>query len=249
MLFPVTSSPRDRASAPRRRRFARLAACAALATTLGPLAGWAAASDATRLETTVRSFVQTQTRGLPGEVAITVEPLDPRSPLGPCTAYAPSLPSGARLWGRTAVAVRCLGPSSWEIYQPVRIQVFAPHLRTARKLTAGQQLGASDLSQVREDLTALPDSVLTDPAQAIGLRLRIGMAAGLPLLKEHLVIPPAVRQGQRVQIVASGSGFSVRSEGTALANAAEGAQVAVRTASGQTVRGTARAGGVVEVSF
>lgn len=204
--------------------------------------------DAGRLEATVRAFVRAQTVGLPGEVVVTVEAADTRSQLGPCTTFAPSVPPGARLWGRTAVAVRCLGPSNWEIFLPVRVQVFAAHLRTTRQLAAGQQVGASDLSQTREDLTTLPDSVLTDPSQAIGLRLRIGLAAGLPLLKEHLVIPPAIRQGQNVRIVASGKGFSVSSEGTALANAAEGSQVVVRTASGRTVRGIARANGVVEVA-
>lgn len=223
-----------------------LAACLAM-TLAGPSS--AGGSDASQLEATVRSFVLAQTRGLPGEVLVTVDAVDPRSQLGPCSAYTPSLPSGARLWGRTAVVVRCLGPSAWEIYQPVRVQVFANHLRTSRKLAAGQQIAGGDLALVREDLTSLPDSVLTDPAQAIGLRLRIGLTAGLALLKEHLVIPPAVRQGQSVRIVASGKGFAVSSEGTALANAAEGNPVVVRTAGGQTVRGVARANGVVEVAF
>lgn len=213
----------------------------------GPSA--AAGIDANQIETTVRAFVQQQTRGLTGDVVITVEPVDSRSQLGACAAVVPSLPPGGRLWGRSAVVVRCLGPSTWEFYQPVRIQVFAQHLRSTRKLAAGQQVAAGDLALTRGDLTALPETILTDPSQAIGLRLRMGLTAGLPVLKEHLVIPPAIRQGQSVRIVASGPGFSVSSEGTALVNAAEGSQVVVRTTSGQTVRGIARANGVVEVTF
>lgn len=223
-----------------------LTACLCLALA-GP--GAAGGNDSQQIETTVRGFVLQQTRGLPGEVVVTVEAIDPRSQLGACSAFVPSLPPGARLWGRTAVAVRCLGPSTWEFYVPVRVQVFAKHLRTTRKLAAGQQISASDLALVRDDLTTLPDSILTDPSQAIGRRLRIGLTDRLPLLKEHLVIPPAIRQGQNVRIVASGRGFSVSSEGTALTNAAEGSQVVVRTASGQTVRGIARPEGVVEVVY
>ena len=211
--------------------------------------GTAAGIDGGQIEAAVRSFVHDQTRGLPGDVVITVDPINLRSQLGTCSAVSPSLPAGARLWGRTAIVVRCLGPSTWEFYQPVRIQIFAQHLRSTRQLAAGQQVAARDLTQVRADLTSLPDNVLTEPTQAIGLRLRMGLAAGLPVLKEHLVIPPAIRQGQRVRVIASGPGFAVTSEGTALANAAEGTQVVVRTASGQTVRGTARANGIVEVTF
>lgn len=223
-----------------------LTACLAL-TLPGP--GAAAAFDAAQIEATVRSFVHQQTRGLPGDVVITIDPIDARSQLGACTAVAPSLPPGGRLWGRSAVVVRCLGPSSWEFYQPVRVQVFAQHLSSTRTLAAGQQVSARDLALARADLTTLPATVLTDPTQAVGLRLRMGLTAGQPVLREHLVIPPAIRQGQSVRIVANGPGFAVSSEGTALANAAEGSQVVVRTASGQTVRGIARTNGVVEVAF
>lgn len=230
---------------PAKRHHRALIACLGFALT-GPTFANVSASQ---IEATVRDFVHQQTRGLPGDVVITVDPIDPRSQLGACASVAPSLPPGARLWGRSAVVVRCLGPSSWEFYQPVRVQVFAKHLRSTRKLAAGQQVATGDLTLTRGDLTALPENVLTDPSQAIGLRLRMGLTAGLPVLKEHLVIPPAIRQGQRVRIVASGPGFSVGSEGTALANAAEGSPVIVRTTSGQTVRGIARADGVVEVAF
>lgn len=240
---------------PHRREGARLTGrrarrlVALLSLSLAATISCALAATDGRMETVVRVFLQEQTRGLPGEVVITVDPVDPRNRLGQCDAFAPAIPNGARLWGRTAIAVRCLGPANWEIYVPVRIQVFGDHLRSARRLAGGQQLAASDLAVVRGDLTALPDGVLTEPTQAVGLRLRLGLAQGLPLLKDHLVIPPAIRQGQIVRVVARGQGFAVSSEGTAMTNAAEGTQVVVRMASGQTVRGIARGEGVVEVDF
>lgn len=247
----MTCSPRPLLRARSRspcRRAGQLLALLAVSLAASIPGALAAPADG-RMETVVRAYLQDQTRGLPGEVVITVDPVDPRSRLGQCDAFAPAVPNGARLWGRTAIAVRCLGPANWEIYVPVRIQVFGDHLRSARRLAAGQQLAAGDLAVVRGDLTALPDGVLTEPTQAVGLRLRLGLAQGLPLLKDHLVIPPAIRQGQVVRLVARGQGFAVSSEGTAMTNAAEGAQVVVRTASGQTVRGIARAEGVVEVDF
>jgi flagella basal body P-ring formation protein FlgA len=58
-----------------------------------------------------------------------------------------------------------------------------------------------------------------------------------------------VQQGQSVRLVSNGNGFSVSSEARAIGNAAEGQVVQVRTPAGAVVSGTARAGGLVEVSF
>ncbi len=60
---------------------------------------------------------------------------------------------------------------------------------------------------------------------------------------------PVIQAGQTVRVVSRGQGFQVSAPGSALASAAEGRTVLVRTASGQTVSGIARAGAVVEVPF
>lgn len=201
------------------------------------------------LEDTVRDYVLRQTGDLPGKVRVTVDPLDPATRLSPCKAFSPSHPPGSRLWGKATVTVTCLGPAHWVVYIPVRVQVTARYLRTTRQLAPGQPLGSDDFTLVDGDLSELPAGTLTDPAQALGRPLRLGLGAGQPLRGEQLITPLAVRQGQTVRLVARGSGFAVSSEGTALANASEGNTVPVRTASGQTIKGIARAGGVVEISY
>ena len=239
-----------RGGAPARRRPALPPAspAARLATAL-VLAILALPVRAGQLDDTVRDYVRRQTGDLPGQVKLTIDPLDPATRLAPCKALAASHPAGSRLWGKATVTVSCLGPAHWVVYVPVRVQVFGRYLRTARQLAPGQPLASDDLVLAEGDLTELPAGTLSDPAQAIGRPLRMGLGAGQPLRDSQLIIPPAVRQGQTVRLIARGSGFAVSSEGTALANAADGAAVAVRTASGQTVRGIARAGGVVEVSY
>jgi len=230
-------------SPPRLRRAA--AACRVLPLLLvAPLA-----ARGGPLEDTVRDYVLRQASDLPGKVRVTVDPLDPTTRLSPCTAFSPSHPPGSRLWGKATVTVTCLGPTHWVAYIPVRVQVTARYLRTTRQLAPGQPLGSDDFTLVEGDLTELPTGTLTDPAQAIGRPLRLGLSAGQPLRGEQLVTPLAVRQGQAVRLVARGSGFAVSSEGTALANASEGNPVPVRTAAGQTLKGIARAGGVVEISY
>jgi len=60
---------------------------------------------------------------------------------------------------------------------------------------------------------------------------------------------PAVGQGDAVKLVGLGSGFSISTDGIAMATAAAGESVRVRVESGRTVSGVARRGRIVEVAF
>ena len=193
-------------------------------------------------------FLRAQTRGLPGKVSYVISPLDARTQLPQCDAFEPFIPQGGKLWGRTTLGVRCLGPSTWTIYVPTRISVSGNYLTTARALTAGSVLDASSIVVRSGDLSTLPSSILMDPAQAIGKTLKNGLGAGQPLRGDQLTAPWAIQPGQSVRLVSHGAGFSVSSEGRALTGALDGQVVQVRAASGQTVSGIARAGGIVEVT-
>lgn len=201
------------------------------------------------LSSALEHFVRTHTQGLPGKVSYRITPLDPRTQTAACSAFEPFLPNGARLWGKSTVGVRCLGPSSWTIYVPVHVSVAGSYYVTARPLTAGHLLGADDIAARTGDLTALPGSIVTDPAQAIGKTVRNGVGGGQALRTDTLQAPWAVQQGQSVKLVSSGAGFTATSEGKALNNAAAGQVAQVRTASGQTISGIARSGGIVEVNY
>ncbi|WP_300451239.1 flagellar basal body P-ring formation chaperone FlgA [Accumulibacter sp.] len=194
-------------------------------------------------------YLRLQIQGLPGQVSYTVGQLDQHAQKAPCSAFEPFLPTGGRLWGKTTVGVRCLGPTPWTVYVPVQIRITGTYLLTARQLAPGQIVGAADLRAQSGDLGALPSSVLTDPAQAIGKTVKNGIAAGQPLRGDLLIAAWAVQQGQSVKLLSTGAGFAVSNEGKALNNAVEGQVTQVRTASGQVVSGVARASGIVEVSY
>jgi flagella basal body P-ring formation protein FlgA len=59
----------------------------------------------------------------------------------------------------------------------------------------------------------------------------------------------AVQQGQTTRMVLNGPGFSVQSEGQALANASRGDQERGKTRSGQVISGVAQDGQQVMVAF
>lgn len=196
----------------------------------------------------VDAFVRSQTRGLPGQVDVAVTPLDARTPLAPCHAFEPFVPPGNKLWGKTMVGVRCLGPANWTIYLPVQVRVVGGYVVTTRAIGPGQVLAEGDLSQRQGDLTSMPAGLLASPELGVGKTLKNGVAGGQPLRADMLLATPVILQGQDVRINYKGSGFSISNEGKALNSAAEGQTARARTASGQTVTGVARPGGIIEIS-
>ncbi len=198
--------------------------------------------------TAVDSFVRSQTAGLPGQVDVAVTPPDARNPLAPCTSFDPFVPPGNKLWGKTMVGVRCLGPASWTIYLPVQVRVVGSYVITTRAIGPGQVLTESDLSRRQGDLTAMPAGLLAAPELGVGKTLKNGVAGGQPLRADMLLSTPVIVQGQDVRIIYKGSGFSISNEGKALNSAAEGQTARARTPGGQTVSGIARPGGVIEVN-
>lgn len=201
------------------------------------------------VEAVARSFLEQETRGLPGRIEIQLSPLDARNQLPPCAELVAFLPGGVRAWGALSVGVRCESPVSWSAYLQARVSVMTDYLVTARPLRAGQIVGPADIVRRHGDLAALPDNTLTDPAQAVGHHTRYAVAQGNPVRGDMLRIPAAVRQGQNVKVVSAGEGFQVSSEGLALNNAAPGETVRVRMPNGQVISGTASATGVVEIRF
>ena len=202
----------------------------------------------TPLYSTLDDYLRIQTKGLPGKVTYSITPLDARTQLSPCDAFEPFLPAGSKLWGKSTVGVRCLGPSTWTIYVPVQVHVSGNYLVSARPMPAGYILGEADIVVRSGDLSTLPPNIITDQTQAIGKTVKSGFSTGQPLRNDQLIAPWAVQQGQNVTTVSNGPGFSVSSDGKALSNAVAGQVVQVRTDSGQTVSGIARPGGIVEVT-
>ncbi|MBI5918062.1 MAG: flagellar basal body P-ring formation protein FlgA [Nitrosomonadales bacterium] len=207
---------------------------------------WADASQShAEIRDRVTAFVQEQTQSMQGKVSIKVEEIDRRIALPACPALEVFLPTGARLNGKTSIGVRCNNSNGWSLYVPVQIKVSVTLLVSAKPLQQGQTLHAEDFVTQEGEMTQ--PGILTDPAQAIGKILKFGLGAGQVLKQDMLRAPNSVTQGQAVKILVKGNGFTIRSEGQALNNAAEGQSVQVKTASGQIISGMAREGGVVEV--
>lgn len=202
--------------------------------------------DPDTIRRTALAFLQQQIAGLPGKTTATVSPAFPRG-LAACTTLEPFLPTGARLWGRTTVGVRCAGARPWTVYLQAKVAVQATYYVAARQIAPGEPLSAADLVARDGDLTTLPVAVITDPAQAVGATALARISAGLPLRQDMLKSAASVSAGQTVRVVAAGAGFTISAEGSALANAAPGQSVRVRMSAGQIVTAIVKDAGTVEI--
>ncbi|MGF6924195.1 flagellar basal body P-ring formation chaperone FlgA [Paraburkholderia sp. 40] len=218
-------------------------ATAATAAQAAPLPGQ---QDPEAIHASALAFLQQQAVGLPGKADITVASAFPRG-LAACTSLEPFMPTGARLWGRLTVGVRCAGERPWTIYLQARISLHATYYLAARAMAPGEVLTAADLVAREGDLTGLPQAIVTDPSQAVGSVSLVRIAGGMPLRRDMLKSASAVVFGQTVRVIAAGDGFSISSEGSAMNNASPGQQVRVKTANGQIISGIVKDGGTVEI--
>lgn len=199
----------------------------------------------------VRAFVAAElARSQPGlRAEITVGDIDQRLRLAPCEHTEVFLRSGARLWGRSFVGYRCTQRPGWSISVPVTVRLFGPALVATQALPALQAIAAGALRREDVEMTREPGGVVVDASQVQDQICTRGLEAGQPIPLNCLRALPAVGQGETVKLVGTGNGFSISTDGIALATAAPGENVRVRVESGRTVSGVARRGRVVEVDF
>ena len=204
--------------------------------------------DLAALRQNVQQFLQIQSTGLPGQVTVTVAPLDTHLNLAACPDPQAFLAPGSRAWGKTTVGVRCAAPLPWTVYIQANVSVLADYIASAVPLAQGQAIEAGQLISMKGDLAALPAGIATDMAQVVGRSPNVSLPSGMPLRIDTLRSKTVVLQGQLVRVVSNGAGFRVSAEARAIGNATEGQVVQVRTPGGHQISGVARAGGLVEVA-
>jgi len=183
-------------------------------------------------------------------VEVVLGSLDPRLRLAPCQRIEPHLPSGARLWGKTRVGLRCTqGPVAWNVYLPITVKVFTTSLVAAGELPAGSTLASTDLREAEVDVAEASGAAIAQSALALGRVLARPLAAGQALRQTDLKSRQWFAAGETVSVVAVGPGYMVHGEGQALAPGIEGQAVRVRTESGRIVTGQPVAQRRVEVAL
>lgn len=188
-------------------------------------------------------FVQ-RLSGFSDDVTVKVRTAEKMWPT--CEQPQLSVLSSAKLWGNLNVLARCAGEKR---YLQVQVQAIGNYVVAAEPIVRGSTLQSSSVELKRGRLDQLPPRTMLDINQAqesVSLR---DLAPGQPLQLSMLRQVWRVKAGQKVQVVASGDGFSVNGEGQALNNASVAQNARVRMASGQIVSGTVDSDGNILINL
>jgi flagella basal body P-ring formation protein FlgA len=194
----------------------------------------------------IRGFVERQVPTGLGSVEVAVGQLDPRLQLAPCQRIEPYVLPGTRLWGRTAIGVRCVEGAGWAVSLPITVTVRGRAVVVGEPLAAGASPATASLRIEEAELTREPGTPVTDPAQLVGKTLTRPLSPGQVIRVEHLRVAQTVAPGDPIRIQMVGQGFSIQAEGQALAGGGDGQTIRVRTENGRILAGTLR-GRTVEV--
>lgn len=184
-------------------------------------------------------------------VEVSAGRLDPRLRLPACAEVQPFLPSGARLWGRTRVGLRCVnGVTKWNAYVPVTVNVYGMALVSTAALPAGHVLSAADLRQAEVNLAEdMHNPALADAQVVLGRTLARALAPGQALKRASLKPRQWFDAGSRVRVRAVGQGYAVAGAGVAITAGLEGQPARVRTDSGRVVSGMPVAEDQLEIAL
>lgn len=180
---------------------------------------------------------------------IEISRLDPRLRLPLChpEALEARLESPQIPVGRVTVRISCAAPSSWRLFVPAQVSLQQRVVVTVRPLQRHAVLKADDLVLLEREITGTAESFISDPQQAVGMRLRRALAADTTLTPQHLEQDQIVSRGDQVVIHSTSTQVNVRMPGEALESGALGSQIRVRNSrSGRVI--SARITGPGEVS-
>lgn len=150
----------------------------------------------------------------------------------------------SRLTGKRTVLAQC---GTRRHFLQVRISAQGTWWVASLSLPGGAIVQRSDIEPVTGSLDHQPGGLIFNADEIIGQRLTRAIDAGKPLLENQLRQKWRLRAGQTVDLVTTGSGFRIRSQGKALNNAAVDDLLKVKTAGGRTVSGKVGADGQVMI--
>lgn len=180
-------------------------------------------------------------------IEIDVGAIDSRLQLPSCPAIEVTLPPTNT--AVMAAKVACDGPS-WSLYVPVRLHAWVDAVVAAANLAPNTRIVADQLSRGRVDMFSSTGGLVTDPNQAEGKILRVGLLAGAPLQLPFLELPILVHRGQKVLVTLIDDAMIIKASALALEDGRAGESITVENPdSKKTVRATVAEDGTVEIRF
>jgi flagellar basal body P-ring formation protein FlgA len=186
--------------------------------------------SADRVCTAVRNFIQANAPWRPEQLHI--RPIRYRHPLVVpkgalmITVTAPKHTDwiGSMLFG---VQVSVDGRTIRKISVPVALEVRSPVIVAAKPLGRNQPIAPDDIRVVEMNLARAPVNAVTDPQRVIGHKANRAIAVNAIVRGDQVELPPTVRKGDLVKIVAESAALKVTTQGVAKQDGGEGERIRV----------------------
>lgn len=176
---------------------------------------------------TVQQFLYQESQSLGQEVMIDISP--PSAHLPECIAPEPFFPNANQSpIGRISVGVRC-GENRRQVrYIQAQIDIIGSYAVAGQDIDRGTLITSDMLTSREGNLGDLAAQALTDQDDIIGMVAQRPIRSGSTFQSHYLQAPQVVKRGQRVTVIAEGTGFRVSREGEALSDGAQGERIRVR---------------------
>jgi flagella basal body P-ring formation protein FlgA len=181
------------------------------------------------------------------EVTVEVGTIDSRLRLPGCDNIDVQLPLNNA--AQMTAKVVCQDPA-WTIYVPVHLHAWVDAVVAAANLPPNTKLTAAQLGRGRADMFGSNSGLLSDPREAEGKILRVGLIAGAPILTPLLDLPISVHRGQKVMLTLSDRAMTIKTTALALEDGRVGDSISVENPdTKKALHATVARDGGVEIRF
>ena len=144
-------------------------------------------------------------------------------------SYKVTVADNQPLKGNCSIAVEfnVNGHDQKKIWTTVDIEILGPVVVTRKPLGRYQPIGEDDIESKTMDLSDLPDDVITDPETVLGKRTIRAIGGQVPLRADSVELPPLVKRGDLVVIIAESKGLKITTRGQVRKKGRLGEQIPV----------------------
>jgi len=130
-------------------------------------------------------------------------------------AYKVTAPSPQQLKGTCSIAIdfSVNGHFEKKVRATALVEVWGPVVVTRKPLGRYKPITEDDIMLQTMDLTNLAASVVSDPEAVLGKRTKRAIGAQTPLRTDSIELPPLVKRGDLVVIIAQSNGLRITTRG------------------------------------